>query len=183
MDFSDLISDTTKTKSYRVQPVRSPLPTIIGKNCDKCGQYYKQDMYLPSRSWYFPDGYLNICNECLGKYLGDGTDLQKADRFCQYADIPFNLNEWISLANANECNCFKDYAAQRWNKKYEEIDWKSVHDEWKEILKAGAERAKIDVLNAKDLETLREKWEEALIPNNFFILKVCIMILRRLSLL
>lgn len=157
-NIDDLISGTN-TDNYRVKPIEvRKTPKIVGKNCRKCGQYYNQDMYLRSNSWFFPDGYLEICNECLGKYLGDGTDLARADKFCQYADIPFRINDWIAAARNDNYNAFKTYSAQIWTSNYESIDWKPIHDEWMKIMKNGEEREKIGVLSAEDLKGLREKW-------------------------
>lgn len=157
-EIDDLISGKD-TSGYRVQPVEiRKTPKIVGKNCRKCGQYYNQDGFLKSNSWFFPDGYLEICNECLGKYLGDCTDLEKADKFCQYADIPFNVNDWIAAERNDKYNAFKIYTNQVWVNKYETINWKSVHDEWIDIMKNGEEREKIGVLSHEDLKALREKW-------------------------
>ena len=100
MDFSDLINGNSAEN--RVQPLKiNNTPHVLGKNCRKCGQYYKQDMYLPSLSWFFPDGYIDICNSCLDKYLGDCMDIDKADKLCQYMDIPFDLNSWMTIVNSN----------------------------------------------------------------------------------
>ena len=144
---------------HRVEPIKvRKTPRIVGKNCRKCDNYYNQDMFLNSNSWFFPDGYLDICNECLSKYLGDCTDLQKADKFCQYADIPFNVNDWIAAARNNGYNAFKTYANQNWTKQYETIDWKPVHDEWVETFKEGKEREKVGIMRAEDLKELKEKW-------------------------
>lgn len=157
-NIDDLISGTNKD-NYRVKPLEvRKVPKIVGKNCRKCGQYYNQDMYLRSNSWFFPDGYLEICNECLGKYLGDCTDLARADKFCQYADIPFKVNDWIAAARNDNYNAFKTYTSQIWTSNYESIDWKPVHDEWIEIMENGKEREKIGILSAEDLKGLREKW-------------------------
>lgn len=157
-EIDDLISGKD-TSGYRVQPVEiRKTPKIVGKNCRKCGQYYNQDGFLKSNSWFFPDGYLEICNECLGKYLGDCTDLEKADKFCQYADIPFNVNDWIAAERNDKYNAFKTYTNQVWVNRYETINWKSVHDEWMDIMKNGEEREKIGVLSHEDLKALHEKW-------------------------
>lgn len=152
MDFSDLISGNTDN---RVQPLKAT--KIVGKNCRKCGEYHKQDMYLASTSWFFPDGYIDICNNCLDKYLGDCTDIDKADKLCQYMDMPFDLNTWMTIVNANGYGSFKIYFTQNWGRKYETIEWKPVHDEWKAIIENN-EREKINALSKEDLNKLREKW-------------------------
>lgn len=150
MDYSEFIS-TPAPK------VKETIVKVVGKNCRRCGTYYKQDMYIASKSWFFPDGYLDICNECLSKWLGDCTDLQKADKFCQYADLPFEPNLWMKCADSLS-NAFITYAAQIAKRGYEEIDWKTIHDEWKTILSEGHEREKIDVLSEEDFLKLQEKW-------------------------
>ena len=155
-DFSNLISGKLGEPN-RVEPLKINNVKIIGKNCRKCGEYHKQDMYLRSNSFFFPDGYLDICNNCLDKYLGDGMDIEKADKFCQYADMPFDLNSWMKIVNANGHGAFKIYANQNWSDRYDTIDWKPIHDEWKEIVEKN-EREKITALSKEDLSALREKW-------------------------
>lgn len=157
MDFGDLISGNNSSEN-RVQPLKpTEKPVVMGKNCRKCGEYHRQDMYIKSNSWFFPDGYIDICNNCIDKYLGDGTDISKVDKFCQYADIPFDLNSWMTLVNASGYGAFKLYANQNWGKKYDTIDWKPLHDEWKEIMASG-DRSKITALSKEDLNKLREVW-------------------------
>ena len=151
MDFEDLIGTPEK------KTVRSA-PSIVGKNCRKCGNYHQQDMYLKAESWFFPDGYLDICNECLDKYFGDCMDLEKADKFCQYADIPFNVNEWMSLAESIQYGAFKNYVRQYWSEEYEAISWKKIHDQWINILKEGSEREHLDCFKKEDIRKLKEKW-------------------------
>lgn len=153
MDFSDLISGASSDN--RVQPLKAT--KIVGKNCRKCGEYYKQDMYLPSTSWFFPDGYIDICNNCLDKYLGDHMDVEKADKLCQYMDMPFDLNTWMTIVNANGYGSFKIYFTQNWGRKYDSIEWKAVNDEWREIIENN-EREKISALNKEDLNKLKDKW-------------------------
>lgn len=152
MDFSDLINGTGDN---RVQPLK--VSKIVGKNCRKCGEYHKQDMYLASTSWFFPDGYIDICNNCLDKYLGDHMDVEKADKLCQYMDMPFDLNTWMTIVNANGYGSFKIYFTQNWGRKYDSIEWKAVNDEWREIIENN-EREKISALNKEDLNKLRDKW-------------------------
>lgn len=145
------------TTDRRVQPI-APKVHIVGKNCRKCGEFYKQDMFIASKSWFFPDGYIDICNNCLDKWFGDCTDLAKADKFCQYADLPFNVNDWMTLVNSNGAGMFKLYAVQNWSSKYDTLDWGPVHKEWKKILEEGKEREKIGALSMEDLKKLREFW-------------------------
>ena len=151
MDFSELIDNGAKTVTTK------KVAQIVNKSCRRCGQFFKQDMYLPSSSWFFPDGYLDICNNCLSKWLGDGSDLQKADKFCQYADLPFEPNDWMHIADVNQ-NCFITYNRQFSNRDYEELNWKKIHDEWKGILAEGREREEIDVLGEADFRKLQDKW-------------------------
>ena len=153
-DFDSYLQGVSK----RVEPVVNPTVKIMGKNCRKCGEYAQQDKFTPSQSWFFPDGYLDICNNCLDKWLGDCSDLQKADKFCQYADIPFNTNDWMVMVNNNGAGMFKMYALQNWSKKYDTIDWKPIHDEWKQILAEGEERKHITALSEQDLKNLQEFW-------------------------
>ncbi|MBR2430649.1 hypothetical protein IKB17_04230 [bacterium] len=152
MDFKDLISDN----SNRVEPLKAT--RIVGKNCRKCGEYRRQDGYLASTSWFFPDGYIDICNECLDKYFGDCHDIEKADKFCQYADLPFDPNVWMTLADSNGQGAFKLYATQNWGKIYETINWKEVQREWDMIIQNNETHSRIKLLSQEDFKDLQEKW-------------------------
>lgn len=157
-DIDSLIAGAPDQSMYRVQPKQNKyIPKTVGKNCRKCDQYFNQDNFLSSRAWFFPDGYLDICNNCLSKYLEDCTDLQKADKFCQYADIAFNINDWMAAANNHSYDAFKIYHQQALDE-YDTINWKPIHDEWVGILNRGEEREKIGALSKEDLTNLREKW-------------------------
>ena len=157
MDFGELISGNNSSEN-RVQPLKpTERPVVMGKNCRKCGEYHRQDMYIKSNSWFFPDGYIDICNSCLDKYLGDCMDIDKADKLCQYMDIPFDLNSWMTIVNSNGRGSFKIYVNQNWGKKYDTIQWKDVHNEWKEIIESN-DRTKITALSKKDMRELQEKW-------------------------
>lgn len=156
-EFDNLLSMNGTNKKRVVQPVN--VPKIVNKSCKKCGQYYKQDMYYPSNSFFFPDGYCDICKDCLDDYLGDGRDLDKFDKVCQYLDVPFDLNEWMNIVDHNLAGHLSSYMRSNWTKNYEkENTWKATTDKWKRIIKENKEKENLDTFNQEEMNRLMEKW-------------------------
>jgi hypothetical protein len=156
LDFKDFMEP-----ARRVQPLTDQSkPKIVGKTCRKCEEFFKQDMFLPTRSFFFPDGYLDICNNCLSKYLGACDDLHKADKFCQYGDFPFDPSEWINLQRTEQYGTFKKYCERLWAREYETINWKDTQEKWQAIMKEDNSDEKIGLFNAQHVNDLRKKWGE-----------------------
>jgi hypothetical protein len=157
-NFENLLDMDSEKKAKRiVQPVK--VPKIVSKSCKKCGEYYRQDMYYPSNSFFFPDGYCDICKDCLDTYLGDGRDLEKFDKVCQYLDVPFDLNEWMNIVDHNPAGYLNLYMRSNWSKAYETgADWKKTEEEWRRIIKENKEKEKLDVFNQEEMQRLIAKW-------------------------
>lgn len=158
-DFDSLINPVIEDSNYRVKPVTEDnKPKIMGKTCRKCEKFYRQDNFLPTHSAYFPDGYLEICNDCLSKILGDCRDLEKADKLCQYGDYPFDPNEWITMERAEKHNTFKKYCETKWALDYKNNDWKRLQTKWNEILYNKDEDNNVGLLLAQKVRELRKEW-------------------------
>lgn len=155
-DFDNLLDlEADKKKKRVVQPIE--VPKLVNKSCKKCKQYYKQNMYYPSNSFFFPDGYCDICKDCLDEYLGDGRDIDKFNKVCQYLDIPFELNEWINIVENNLNGYLNLYMRSNWNKEYGG-SWKETTEKWKKIVKENKEKENIDIFNREEMDKLMEKW-------------------------
>lgn len=155
-DFDNLLDlDADKKKKRVVQPIE--VPKLVNKSCKKCKQYYKQNMYYPSNSFFFPDGYCDICKDCLDEYLGDGRDIDKFNKVCQYLDIPFELNDWINIVENNLSGHLNLYMRSNWNKEYGG-SWAETTEKWKNIVKANEEKDHIDIFNREEMDKLMEKW-------------------------
>ena len=60
---------------------------LLLKECDKCHRDLAKTAFYTTKNPFFPSGILNICKECIEKWLtNDEYNLQIADKLCQWAD-------------------------------------------------------------------------------------------------
>ena len=81
------------------------------KACVHCGQVFGEEGFAPTKSLFFPDGTISICNDCIDKELMQHDwNWDYVDKLCQMADIPFEPKEWERLREMNEHEVFYRYA-------------------------------------------------------------------------
>lgn len=140
------------------------------KKCECCGRTKSSLSYLPTNSFLFPSGYINICTDCLGKRLMVDESWEVMDKICQYLDIPFDLKKFEELKKTHEdapAQLLQAYVIQFGGKEYEGIDWSSYEDAYKELEARGALVDAVPGLAEEERRKLQEKWgynydEEAL---------------------
>ena len=140
------------------------------KKCECCGRAKSSLSYLPTNSFLFPSGYINICTDCLGKRLMVDESWEVMDKICQYLDIPFDLKKFEELKKTHEdapAQLLQAYVIQFGGKEYEGIDWSSYEDAYKELEARGALVDAVPGLAEEEQRKLQEKWgynydEEAL---------------------
>lgn len=94
------------------------------KTCSHCGGSFGEESYAPTKSVFYSDGVIPICNECINAMIdNDDGNWATVDKLCQYADIPFVPKEWVHLYEMNPVNCFKRYAEVFLSSEYEGIGW------------------------------------------------------------
>jgi hypothetical protein len=73
------------------------------KTCVRCGQAFGEESFAPTKSPFFSDGVISICNDCIDKDLAaHDWDWGYIDKMCQMADIPFVPKEWERLREMTE---------------------------------------------------------------------------------
>lgn len=140
------------------------------RKCECCGRAKSSLSYLPTNSFLFPSGYINICTDCLGKRLMVDESWEVMDKICQYLDIPFDLKKFEELKKTHEdapAQLLQAYVIQFGGKEYEGIDWSSYEDAYKELEARGALVDAVPGLAEEERRKLQEKWgynydEEAL---------------------
>jgi hypothetical protein len=81
------------------------------KDCAHCGGSFGPEGFAPTKSIFYPDGVIPICNDCIDKLIDEhGGDWYFIDKLCQMADIPFIPKEWTTIAEMNTVNTFYKYA-------------------------------------------------------------------------
>lgn len=129
------------------------------KTCEQCGNSLSGTGFLRTKSPLFPDGVLNLCKDCVARLVKEHpNDLQFADKLCQWADIPFNPEEWIKLYEANGKETFSIYHALYQSDDRRDIVWADLNEKWVELQKKGDLEDAVDLFSAEKLRQLQQKW-------------------------
>ena len=106
------------------------------KTCNRCGGTFAPSNFAMTKSIFYPDGSLPICNDCVELYLVDvDFDWQEVNKLCQYADIPFVPKEWERMRDLNGTKAFGKYAEIFSQTEYEDIGWTEYFEAFKEMKK------------------------------------------------
>ncbi len=130
------------------------------KKCNRCGGSFGPENFSPSRSIFFKDGYLPICNTCLNNFLKENDfNWRDVDKICQYADIPFIPKEWERLKEmTDEDSLFSTYATIFQGEEYEGLGWDSYYEQFKNLKEVGLIEDELPKLRDEKFKKLREKW-------------------------
>jgi hypothetical protein len=143
---------------------------FTSKKCVHCGQMKDSFSFLRTKSFMYPSGYVDVCVDCLGKILEEADfDWNMMDKICQYLDIPFEIERFEELRRTNNAaDLLKAYNLIYFSEEYDNIDWKSYQEAYKELEAAGALEDAVPGLAEEKRHRLQEKWgfnydDEALI--------------------
>lgn len=132
---------------------------VLLKTCEECGNSLPKSSHFATKSPFHKDKLLNICRSCITNMLKEHpTDLQFADKLCQWADIPFNPTEWIKLYETNKENTFTVYHSLYMEDSRIDIPWIEYNGKWKEAQQDGELEDKLDFFSAEKLKQLQAKW-------------------------
>ena len=142
---------------------------FTSKKCVCCGQMKDSFSYLRTKSFMYPSGYVDICVDCLGNRLERSDyDWNVMDKICQYLDIPFKVDKFEELRPTHSApELLKSYNLIWFTEEYDDIDWSSYQEAYRELDAAGALDEVIPGLSDEKRRKLEEKWgynydEEAL---------------------
>ena len=129
------------------------------KTCVRCGQTFGEEGFAPTKSSFFPDGTISICNDCIDRDLeAHNWDWDYIDKMCQMADIPFVPKEWERLKEMTTQEVFYRYATIFLESEYESIGWSDYYKAFKELKAAGALEEELPEIAEKRERDLKEKW-------------------------
>ena len=134
---------------------------FVLKKCTRCGGSFGPENFSYSKSFFFPDGVLPICNSCLKDFLtSQSYSWDAVDKVCQLADIPFVPREWEKIYDANGDDAFPVYAAMFRKDEYEGLGWKEYYDAFKELKEQKTIEEEIPLLREEKFRKLRERCGE-----------------------
>ena len=130
------------------------------RKCVCCGRMKDSFSYLRTKSFMYPTGYVDVCVDCLGAKLEESEfDWNTMDKICQYLDIPFQMDKFEELRHTHSAaDLLKSYNLLYFTEEYENIDWTSYQEAYKELDAAGALDEVIPGLSDEKRRKLQEKW-------------------------
>ena len=133
--------------------------SFLLKKCSLCGQSFGPENFAPTKSVFYPDGALPICNDCLEGYLEDtGYSWDAIDKICQYTDIPFIPSEWEKIHTINPNGTFGKYAEVFLSEEYEGLGWDDYFKEFQKLKEEGTIEQKLPLLGDEQRKQLKNRW-------------------------
>lgn len=129
------------------------------KQCQKCGGSFTPDAFAPTKSIFYHDGSLPICNSCIADWLEQHDfDWTFVDKLCQWADIPFVPREWERLHEMNGNEVFSVYAEVFAQSEYEGLGWSDYYQAFKDLKASGNLEDELPGLAEKKRKQLQDRW-------------------------
>lgn len=129
------------------------------KTCNRCGGTFAPSNFAMTKSIFYPDGSLPICNDCVELYLIDvDFDWGEVNKLCQYADIPFVPKEWERMRELNGTKAFPKYAEVFAQTEYEDLGWSDYFEAFKKLRDSGELEDELPGIADKKRRLLQERW-------------------------
>lgn len=129
------------------------------KQCNRCGGSFTSDAFAPTKSIFYHDGSLPICNSCIETYLVDvDFNWREVDKLCQWADIPFVPREWERLHEMNGDKVFGVYAEVFAQSEYEGLGWDDYYKAFKDLKTTGDIDDELPGIADQKRKQLQERW-------------------------
>lgn len=130
--------------------------------CQRCGEEKTTANYIGVNS-IIHGGTLPICRQCIATQIqeeekkGNGT-WNIADKFCQWADIPFVPEEWDKIYQGNKKEAFGIYVSIFRNEKYRTLDWSSYNKVYMQIQEENRVEDALPETQEHMIRKLHQKW-------------------------
>lgn len=129
------------------------------KPCCRCGQLFGEEGFAPTKSPFFADGVVPMCNDCIDKDLAaHNWEWDYIDKMCQMSDIPFIPKEWERLREMTEQEVFYRYSTIFLGSEYEGIGWSEYYKAFKELKAAGVLEDELPEIADRKRQDLKDKW-------------------------
>lgn len=129
------------------------------KKCTRCRQEFGPENFAKTKSIFYPDGFLPICNDCLEAYLRDtGYSWDAIDKLCQYCDLPFVPKEWERIHELAPEDTFNKYAEVFNGQEYEGLGWDDYFKAFLQLKKDKMIEDELPLLDDKKRQHLKERW-------------------------
>ena len=142
-----------------LQPYIARRRNFALKQCNRCGGSFTPDAFAPTKSIFYSDGSLPICNSCIETYLIDvDFSWREVDKLCQWADIPFVPREWERLREMNGDKVFGVYAEVFAQSEYEGLGWDDYDKAFRDLKASGDIEDELPGIAEQKRKKLQERW-------------------------
>ena len=136
-----------------------PPKNFLIKNCEKCGGAYGAESFAKTKSIFYPDGHLPLCNDCLRGILEEYEfDWDIVEKICQYADIPFVPAKFEELHSIHGNDVFPIYAEIFFSEEFEGLGWGDYFKEFKRLQREGIIEEELPEIKEAKIKELKDKW-------------------------
>ena len=133
--------------------------SFVLKSCSHCGQSSGGESFAPTKSLFYPDGVIPICNNCVEHILAQHDyDWAVVDKICQLADVPFVPKEWERLREMTETDLFYRYASIFMSADYEGLGWSDYYQAFLDLKRQNRLEAELPEIADEKRKKLKEKW-------------------------
>lgn len=128
------------------------------KQCPCCGGTFGPEGFAPTKSIFYLDGTIPLCNDCIEQYLKEHDfDWECVDKICQMMDLPFVPKEWERLREMNGDKVFPIYAEVFLDGQYDGIGWGDYYKEFRRLRDAEKLNDELPALDAAHRQKQRER--------------------------
>lgn len=129
------------------------------RQCPYCGQDFSEDFFIKTKNFFYPDGYLPICAQCIDKHLEENDfQWEQVDKLCQLADIPFVPTKWVQIWDMNHELAFARYAQFFFSEEFEGLGWDDYDKQFRQLKKQGTIEEELPLLSDEKRAKLFSKW-------------------------
>ena len=142
-----------------IEPKIPKRPSLL-KTCNKCGLVGSAENFARTHSFFYPDGFLPICNTCINEFLkSHDYEWQWIDKVCQWADIPWIVKEWDRLVEMNGVEgTWTVYAQVFAADEYQNLGWADYDAQYRKLRAAGDIDLEVPLLHEEHIKELQRKW-------------------------
>ena len=142
-----------------LQPNIRKQKTFALKQCAWCGQSFGPEGFAPTKSEFYADGVIPVCNDCIDRKIAENDgDWDYVDKLCQWVDIPFVPKEWERLASISIVELFYRYAQIFLSSEYDGIGWSDYYKAFQELRAANRLEDELPGIADDKRAKLKEKW-------------------------
>ena len=129
------------------------------KACAHCAGSFGPEGFAPTKSIFYPDGVITICNDCIDKMINTQEgDWGFVNKLCQMVDIPFVPKEWQKIVDMNPVGAFYVYAQIFQTSEYDGIGWSDYFEAFRTLREQQKLEEELPGLAEQKKEELRKKW-------------------------